>query len=333
MFIRYFQSSYLSQYIVLAVMELIIWLPRFINPEAFALPEETTPFYNFFEVMLRNIPLVAVLITFILVYLEGIMLNSILSEHQLIPRNSLIPALIYVLIISFVPDIHTIHPIILVNFFIILIMRNGFGLYGEREPLKIVFPCGINISIASLIFNPSIFILVILYSLFILMSIITWRSWVVPMIGFIIPLLFTGTYYFWTDSLNDFLLRFSNDIINLRLVSFDYNLSTIVLLSTIGLLLLITVMNIVRTQSSKNIDIRKKLTTIIYMLLFLLVIFITNDQPNNSVILFMVPGAAITGIVLAEKQMLFYYNLLVVMIFLIGVYLSYAALWFPETIF
>ncbi len=334
MFIRFYKSSYLPQYFLLIIIEFIFWLPSFINPPAMPEATTTTPIYQIFVNLFSGIPLLATLAGFIFLFFQGVLLNETITKFRIIPKNQLMAAFIYVFFMSIFKNLHTLHPVLLVNLIIILLLNCNFGLYERKADHKInVFICGFLISIASFTFNHSVYLIILLYLILILMRIYSWREWIIPIISFFIPVIFLCVYYVWIQELQIFITSFSKETIKLQFEDIHHNYLTGILLSFSTFLFLISSVFILYRVNTKNIDVRKRTYVIFYCLIISTLVYLFNKSPQNSLTLAIVPVASIISIRLAGQKYFFWNNLLLWIIFIFANYINYASLWFPKGIF
>ncbi len=141
-----------------------------------------------------------------LVIMQSLHLNSIFNRYELTKKKTLLPGVIYLLIICSVPNFISFNPVLPVNSILILVLDKIFRLYKNENPLPLIFDMALLISVASLIYFPaSVFVLLVALGLIILRP-FSWRDWVTGFIGLLTPYFFYVLYVFLTGKQHHFQL-------------------------------------------------------------------------------------------------------------------------------
>ncbi|MBR1516872.1 MAG: hypothetical protein IJ620_01825, partial [Bacteroidales bacterium] len=97
------------QFVIILVVMIVMWLGAFIHPVQ--MPVMQSGFiYQFFYNIFHGVPLLASIVAFLIIGVEGFWLNAILYNCRLVPQNTLLPMLLYVVAMSSQPDTQTITP-------------------------------------------------------------------------------------------------------------------------------------------------------------------------------------------------------------------------------
>ncbi len=196
--IRFFKSPQPAILFVVPLIVLLLWLQAFFK-QPFIFDKTGGPLYIFFSGLLNNLPtFLQVLITIALITLEAIYLNDILNRHEVLNKNSYLPALVYSLLMSFAFPVLQFHPVILVNIFLLRAIDKIFMLFKNDSPISPLFDSFFLVSIASLVYFPATVILILfLISLAILRQ-FSIREWMIAIIGFMLPYFFASVYLFYS---------------------------------------------------------------------------------------------------------------------------------------
>jgi hypothetical protein len=175
------------------------------------------------------------------IFIQAILLNKFLNSNNAYPEKTLIPALLYIIFASLFFDFLTLSPPLMgVTFLIIalnyVLMQTRTG--GNDEYM---FYTGLFIGIASLFYLP--------YFVFMIFAIFTFllyvgpglRKYLVMILGFLLPFMITGVYYFCYDGLGSLYQNFILSLflgLKIKLIS---NWSLLILLFIPGLLFAISV--------------------------------------------------------------------------------------------
>lgn len=158
------------------------------------------PFYDAFLSLVINFPSwVRITIVSTLIYLQAIHLHIILTRHEVLYKESWIPALMYVVCATYIPDFQWFHPMIFVNTIMLFAIDRMFHLYKNDKPLAIDFDTGFFIGLASLFYLPLLIYIFFFGAALILLRPFSWRDWVTGIIGVVLPLFFTFCYYVLSD--------------------------------------------------------------------------------------------------------------------------------------
>jgi hypothetical protein len=201
MFIRFFRSSFPVQYIVIALVGLMLWGKSFIQPPPMPVPEGPVPLYDLLYNFLNGLPRLSVIIGFILVLAEAWLLNVLFNKHELVLKNSSLSSLVFIIIMSSSPLYLTIHPLNIITLISIIILNNLMRSYSKADDLDLVYGAGFFSALGSLFYFPYLLMLLIIPVSFILFRSSKWREYAAALFGFLSPYIFLAVYYFLTDQL------------------------------------------------------------------------------------------------------------------------------------
>jgi len=263
--IRSFRSGYPVQFLTIGLIALIIWGISAANPVDMPGEQLSAPLYNLIYDWLHNLPYLCLALGFLLIITEAVWLNIILNQHSLIPSNSSLAALIFVLTISLIPDSHTLNPVNISIVFLLLILQSLLRAYNETEPVEAVYAAGFFTAVGSFFYMP-----VMLFYLFILLSFIiyrsfSWREWISSLLGFLTPFFYLAVIWFLLDDREKISLSFLQPLLHPIWPVMHLNLATWI---SFGLLLLLTInglRTIILRLPDKTVEIRKKTLVVIWM--------------------------------------------------------------------
>ncbi|MCX6268371.1 MAG: DUF6427 family protein, partial [Bacteroidetes bacterium] len=167
-------------------------------------PEPPAPLYALCYQILHGFPLFATVLGFSLVLAETYWLTRIFSLHELVLKNSSLSALVFLVMMSFLPDQLTLNPINIALGFMILILHNLLISYNKPEHLDRIFAAGFFTAVASMFYLPFILWFVFVIISFLIFRAGNWRAWMAAIIGLITPFLYLGVWYFWH---NEFIVK------------------------------------------------------------------------------------------------------------------------------
>lgn len=239
--IRFFKTIQPAALFSIPVLCIIIWLPGLFRGEASVAPYDSLLLNG----VLRIPAFFQMLISIALVSVGAIYLNHVSVKHEIIYRHSYLPALLYVILMSFHRDVIQFHPLLVSNLIIMMALDKTFSLFKNDSPVSFIFDSSFLMAIATLIYFPAfILFFLLLYAIYSLRS-FSFREFLIAVIGFGLPFFFIAVYGFWTDSLGsatqNFFARFSIHKIEeglaatKQLLGFAIFLALLILLSLIRL--------------------------------------------------------------------------------------------------
>ena len=107
------------QYLVLIIIAALLWLRAYISPCSNIDANDISPLYALLLNALPANTLLGSIAAFALLLAEALILNFILIRHDLLPKNSLVAALVFVVLMSIMPQAIGLGPILCAAAFII----------------------------------------------------------------------------------------------------------------------------------------------------------------------------------------------------------------------
>ncbi|MEI7661083.1 MAG: hypothetical protein WCK34_02740 [Bacteroidota bacterium] len=198
-------------------MGLCLWITAFTEPAGMPAPEGPVPLYTLIYSLLHNLPVLSSLLGFLLVMAETYWLTTILSNHELVLKNSSLSALVFVVFMSFLPGQLTLNPINISLGFMILILYHLLISYNRPEHLDRIFAAGFFTSFASLFYLPFLLWFVFVIISFLVFRAGNWRAWMAAFTGLATPFLYLAVWCFWHNELvarvNEYVIFFSHILV------------------------------------------------------------------------------------------------------------------------
>jgi hypothetical protein len=223
---------------------------------------------------------------YILVFIQAVFINLMMSRYRVMSEASLFPGLFYCLLTSFLPEFLPLSSILLANTFIILAIFFLFDVYKNTRVAARIFDVGFWIGMAALFhFSYTLFFFWGFVGLGILRG-LRFNELMMFLIGVFVPFFLFGTYLFWIDKFPLLFSAFGN---NFSFFNFIPNNSptTYIKLALITLLIIVTIFSNGQTNSRRNINTQKFVTNIYWLLLLagITVIFQSKTTLNHALIL------------------------------------------------
>lgn len=263
MFVKTFKNDYLLQLALLAIISLLLWMPAFISPPQPVSTSFDTPIYKVIFEALSSLKALSTILAFVLVIIQGLIINSIFSSNQLSPSTTFFPAFIYVLLLSSNYALMTISPLLILNTFIIFAIYFLFRSFDKSEGLDEIFGSSFFVALAFLTFKPSIFFILWIWFALLNYRFYKWRYWTISLLGFLTPIIFILTYYFIIDQISEQAITFANKTQLLPNFFVDVEPIYFVFYAVIGFLGLTSLIKLLSSKADNNINYRKKTNIIV----------------------------------------------------------------------
>ncbi|MDZ4203709.1 MAG: hypothetical protein U1C46_02710 [Bacteroidales bacterium] len=307
MLISTFRSGYIINIILFFCVSVLLWLDAFIRPPAMIVENNFGLIYQNFNFLASLPPHVSVLIAFLLLMGEAILLNSIVADNPVFSKSTFLPALVYVILMSYLPRQLTIHPILVANFFLILSLKNITQCYRKTNAFKESFNASFWIAVASMIHFPLVLMIVFVWMAFIIYRISTWREWVISFIGFLTPYFLLLSYYFLTDGLRNFATFFMEQWNRFTKITISLSNELFLFWLLFGLIIGVSFFKMMTMRGEKLIIIRNTFTVLIVMFFSCLAIVLSSgSDPINLLHLLFPPSAIIITYYFIETRKLFF---------------------------
>ena len=277
MLIHFFRKSYLFQYILLFLLAIGLWLGAFIHPPVIPVDTESslTPGYSLLLSLLMGIQLLHVILALVLVISGAMVFNYSLTKFDLVPKNTLVPAMVYIVLMSYSPGLLALHPGAIPALLTVLILFYLFQVYTEEEAFSQIFNIGLLIGISSLFYFPSIFFILFIWLTFIVYRLYSWREWTIPLAGIITPYLFLFTYYFLDDKLEPAYLAYASYFSKMTIFhfSFDFSLMNYIITSLLVFMFLWSAFLLLSDIQEKIISLRKRYWAVFWLLVIAIITY------------------------------------------------------------
>jgi hypothetical protein len=200
-----FKQKASANALILFVYALVLKFPLFLHPFFPILHAEDNYLYRFVLSALASLfgrsALPFSILTFIILFSQATLLNSICNYHKLLPKSTYLPAMCYILVTSLLPDWGHFSAPLLINTIMIWCWYRMVALYSNNSPITSIFNLGLLIGVASLLYMPAIAFLIMLFFALLIMRPLRVQEWFVGFIGFTSPYYFLILFLYFTHQL------------------------------------------------------------------------------------------------------------------------------------
>jgi hypothetical protein len=313
--ILFFKNSYLPQYTALFLLAALLWTPSLLNTTSEPpIPSNLiSPLFPAFIKLFGNHHFLITLVNFTLVFSGAILSNHILEKNDLVPRNSLVAAFFFILLLSQV-QFSPLNPGYIVAFLLLTMLFFILGIYKIPEPYNQVFNSGLLIALASFFYFPSIAFLLYIWIVFLVYRIYYWREWVILPIGVITLFVLFWSAYFMVDELNSVFKEYTR-FFTFRLLSEGwpaFSILEVIVYTFISFVFLWSLKNILTRYSDKILIVRKRITSLFWFFLVLLIsLFITGFDFTTQEVLFMLAISMLISAGISYTKKIFWLDIFV----------------------
>ncbi|HET6245429.1 MAG: hypothetical protein H0V01_13680 [Bacteroidetes bacterium] len=282
----------------LPIVALLLWIPGFLKyplPVSF---DNTMPLYDAMVYLTSGVPYFSNIVSLLLVFLQALLLNSIVNKNEMLSPKTNLPALMYILVMSSITELQIMHPVIFANLFVLFAIKRTSTVYLQKTVFSQMFDAGALIAIASFFYFPAIVFFLFIWGSLIITRTFIWREYIIALVGVAVPYVFLSTYYYlWTGDLLGLVQeKFTSElnpanIVLPQLISTHYAL-VICLLVLLGL----SILTMFKVMANSVLRIQYLLKTLVVLLFTgLVAILFDNSRNLQTIALAAIPFAVFTG--------------------------------------
>lgn len=226
----------------------------------------------------------------LLVYIHVLYINRLVIQHRLANQITLLPGLIYALLVSFLPEYAMLSPYLIANTFVIIGISQIFKTYKKPQAADILFNIGLYIAISSLFVPNYIWIILVGFiGLFVLRSLKT-AEILQLLSGSILTYIVFCSVLFLNDT--PMLPELSKISLMPQLTIFHARGAELYKLLGILVLSLFAILNYGSYTLKKSIQVQKKIDILFwFMIAALLIILLCVSLNANQALLLFIPLA------------------------------------------
>lgn len=277
MLVRFFRKTAWYSPILFVLIGVVLWSDVLLTPVKAinTITDPAGPLFELLRPLFEQYQMLTVLASMILLMIQSNVVNNVAVSKGFTERYSLLPGLMYMLLMCSTTVMVAPHPVLFANTFLIPAMGKLFDVYDEQHYIKEIFNIGFLISVAGLFYYPALtFILALIISIF-MYYIVNLRTLIAAFVGLLTPFVFISAYFYLRDVFNLW-------IENVRIVIQPFLIfeieTDIYQKAFIALLALLSFFAFFRLQviykTSKPIRMRKRITILLLFFLISVVSFL-----------------------------------------------------------
>lgn len=262
--LKAFRHNTLLQLLVILLITVILWMKAFVVPVEMRPIHYFSPIYTLLQSFLIHLPRLASAIALLLILVEGIWLNIILSNNKLTKINWLMPTLLFILAISWSNESATLSPMILASLPLLAAVTQLLASGNTNLEVDRNFNAAFLLGIATLCYFPVAAYIVPFFLVIVTYKSYHWRDIIVAILGITAPIFLMLIYSFLTDKLEYYYILFIHDIVD---VHFNFDTSNLVGVVTNIIFIMILLWALFSQFSTINdTTIQQRINTIIFTL-------------------------------------------------------------------
>jgi hypothetical protein len=267
-----------------------------------------------FSVVLREYvagfsPAVLFVLYQLVILLQAIRLNMVLSEMRMFQNNTYTIAMVYVLLSGIMTEWCRITPALMANFLLIWLFIKLCRLYNHPSPKTLLFNTGLIVGLSVICYYPTaILIGVVLFALIVVRP-FRLAEWVILLMGILLPYYFLASILFLQDKIDK--LQHSVPALGLNLPVASWSVPLVIRLTVLLLMMIAGLIFWQFTNRRMVIQIRKNWGIMMVMLFILLPIpFIFKQAGIESAFMLVLPLASFASNAFSTPRRLVLPNIL-----------------------
>jgi hypothetical protein len=286
-----FRNNTISTAITLFFYTVILHVPALAG--LIAMPVENKPnallFQSLAPILAPN-ALISACSAIVLVYIQALLINSLVDEYRLMGDRNWLPAALYVLTASFLPDFQWISAPLIATTFVIIAIRQVYRLYKEPTATGMVFDTAFWTTLGSLFYAPALWMIAAAFiSIFALRS-FSIREQIVFFSGIFVPVFLSWLTCFTLDQGGAFRAELADFPIGLYHIEAIPDVYTLLKWGAIAALSAFVILNYTGLVSRKSMPSAKRISATYWFLILGLASAWLQADPNNAHFLLIMPA-------------------------------------------
>ena len=285
MLIKSLKNNNLRSSLLFFLVALILFITKLINNKNFIELKFNHPLFKFHDLNLFLNPTFNILLSFVFAVLLSIGFNNLILDRAVLKKNTVLPAVFFVVILSAFNFSY-----LWITLFVILFIFNRLlSFYQKDRPYLELFDTGFLLGIGFLLTPTLIFFLPLLFFVNVIFGLYNWRSYIIPILGFLTPILFLVVYLYLNNNLIVFYKYYLQTLsFSIPNIFFSYKQS--IFLFGLIFLIFLSLFELFNWISIKGLRSRKSFFVFfIYIILVFLTFFIQKNLNYEYIVFTIFP--------------------------------------------
>lgn len=329
MILRILKSNHSVNYFLVVLFGVLFWAESLIHPQTYPFypgENENLLFLPFFKLLAGN-PLASTITALVLTIIIALLMLNINSRYAFIRIRTMLPAPLFILMVSGFTGIHSLHPVYFAALFFLVSIQRMFNIFGKSKPYSSAFDAGFWLATGSLFYLDLIFLLpAFLLGISVLSRENFWRVSAVHLTGFFLPFFFAFSFVVLTGRFPELLKIFEQNLTSNN----NHFISNLYLQIFLGFLVLLTIfgsIRIIQQYDTKKVSSRKYFTVFFLIFVFSLAGFIFIPPVSQEMLVITsIPVAYLGSNFLVFMKSRFWGELIITLLFGIVIFMQIIAL-------
>jgi hypothetical protein len=277
MLLRIFKGTSPGVIFLIIITLFSIWVSGLLNQRLhprFIYETDPMPLYALLKIIIHNSHVMGVIISFLMVCFVSFMVVNFNTRGFFINERTFLPAFFYILLGGLFPDQQLLNPVLPASIFLMLAIIRIMDGYHITGTAYNYFDAGILISMGSLFYANLIWFGFLLLIGIALMRTGNLKEILISIAGLLTPYLITfGVYYVIGNDVGS-LMKLFGDNITVKTSYYPFSRLTILALIYIFALIVVSVVQLMKTMNTKKIKSRKTFSLFIWTFLISMTIYI-----------------------------------------------------------
>jgi len=326
--IRYFNTGYVSRYVLVMIIAILIWIPSFIIPENYT--GVTSYAYNIILEVFGSNNFAITIASFFLTLITALFLNLYAINSGFVGKVSTLTFALFIIFSSTLTGEYHNNPSIWINFILVFVWINLMQLPYKLNTIPIILNASFLVGIASLFYSQLVFLFVLIWMAIFIHRIVTWRNLLVTLIGVTLPYFFLLTWFYFTEQLLEESYVLFNSLKYDFIFLYPHELLNISILTMVVPLVVISIFGVMGRLNENSINRRRNLLiTIVYFFIIFLILIIFSKSLNNMLLL-IIPAILLISYWISNQKQTKWYNItlsLLLIMIIVNQYLPLVYYW------
>lgn len=304
MIINLFKTNQISGIVFLLIFQVLV----FLNPAFHHVPlrynTDDTILYNVLFESWAHIKWLNLSLSFSLIFGQALVYNYLVIQLNLLGRTTYLPAFFYLLVACMLPGNLLFNSGIVAASFIVPAVYILMTAPTDKRPFRTVFNISILFSLGSLFYLQALFYFPFVLIAMAMLGMLSFRTAMVSLIGFLVPYVYVCSYYFWMDDLAGYWERQFVKLVHFIPESFPFLITELVLYGLMIVLLGLSLFRFITTRLTLKVMQRKiyNVFTLFFVISFLVPMFFKEAHKQQVVLLAIPIGVYLSFYFLTLKK-------------------------------
>ncbi|MBZ4675675.1 MAG: hypothetical protein JG782_294 [Anaerophaga sp.] len=204
--------------------------------------------------------------SYILALLTAFTVNRLVGRHGLLGRQSVLPAVLYGLLVSGFLIVQRLHVVWMFNLFFLLAIERIMGIVNKGRKEGRSFDAALLLGVGALMYAKGLYLYPLLLVVMGGLRLLNLRTFLASLMGLLLPFVLSAGYFFFFGKTMEFLVFILFNLLS-NTGQFSHNLASRIYLLLISLPTLIGIVNVFRYLPTQKIITRKLFRVIVWLTL------------------------------------------------------------------